>query len=190
MRRRNIILKHSLQLRLFIKSLIFLTLGIIVALVLVYAVSSYYSCRVENDKKLNEFSFMVLIYAIYALKVRIIVIFISILIAVFIFILFVAHPIVGPIYKIENILEDVIKGDLTQKIVLRKKDEFQTLSTLIDDLIRDFEDCVKVVNNKIGEIELYIDEQQDKFEENKIKKLKENIQLIKQRLQKYNFTEN
>lgn len=66
---------------------------------------------------------------------------------VFIFLLIVAgalvilylHRVVGPIYRIEKILRDVIEGKPFQTISLRRKDSFKTLAQTINAFVTYYE---------------------------------------------------
>lgn len=52
--------------------------------------------------------------------------------AVILITLFLTHRIAGPFYRFEKTLDDMIEGDLTGKIVLRKKDEGKELAQKIN----------------------------------------------------------
>lgn len=51
-----------------------------------------------------------------------------------------SHRIVGPIFKMGDVLRRVGKGDFEQKIVLRKTDELRALADIINEMIRNLKE--------------------------------------------------
>lgn len=49
---------------------------------------------------------------------------------------FFSHKLAGPIYRFEKTCHDLIRGDYTEEIHLRKHDEMQNLAGLLNDVIR------------------------------------------------------
>lgn len=64
--------------------------------------------------------------------------------------LVLSHRIAGPIYRMEKFLKDVSAGDLTQRLVLRKKDELINLADGINNLVDSLKRAVTI---KKGHIE-------------------------------------
>ena len=50
--------------------------------------------------------------------------------------LFFSHRITGPIYRINRFLKEMVDGDLSGEIRLRKSDEFQNVAATINDLLK------------------------------------------------------
>lgn len=48
--------------------------------------------------------------------------------------IFLSHKIAGPLYRFENVLTSISKGDLTQRFKLREKDQLTELADRIDEL--------------------------------------------------------
>ncbi|MEK6540080.1 MAG: methyl-accepting chemotaxis protein, partial [Deltaproteobacteria bacterium] len=47
--------------------------------------------------------------------------------------IFLSHRLAGPLYRFENILDTIKKGDLTQRFKLREKDQFVELANSINE---------------------------------------------------------
>jgi HAMP domain-containing protein len=50
--------------------------------------------------------------------------------------IFVSHKVAGPVYRLEKTCHELIEGDYTEKIALRKGDEMQNLARLFNEAIR------------------------------------------------------
>ena len=48
---------------------------------------------------------------------------------------FFSHKLAGPIYRFEKVCNNMIEGNYTEKIYLRKGDEMQNLARLFNDVI-------------------------------------------------------
>jgi methyl-accepting chemotaxis protein len=49
--------------------------------------------------------------------------------------LFVSHKIAGPMFRFEKELKQVTEGDLTKRVVLRKKDQITDMAESLNDMI-------------------------------------------------------
>lgn len=54
-----------------------------------------------------------------------------------------SHRIAGPIYRMEKYLGDLAKGNLANRITLRKKDELATLATMINYVVESWREFVR-----------------------------------------------
>lgn len=50
--------------------------------------------------------------------------------------IFISHRMAGPVYKFENTLKALVRGEKVREIGLRKRDEFYDLATAINSLIK------------------------------------------------------
>jgi len=66
--------------------------------------------------------------------------------------IFLSHRIAGPIFRMEKVLNNIAAGDLTQKIVLREKDEMINLANGINTVTESFKLNVTSEKSRLNKI--------------------------------------
>lgn len=61
------------------------------------------------------------------------------------FSIFITHKIAGPVYRIKKSLQEIIAGNLNEKIVLRKNDELMDLAENVNFLTANMRDCLATI---------------------------------------------
>ncbi|HPP66683.1 MAG TPA: hypothetical protein PKX05_02075 [bacterium] len=92
------------------------------------------------------------------LQKKIALIFVFLVIIAAGLVIFYLHRVVGPIYRIEKTLREVVEGKPFQDIKIRRKDNFQTLADTINKFVRyneiRFQQIKEILNNsEIPELE-------------------------------------
>jgi methyl-accepting chemotaxis protein len=78
--------------------------------------------------------------------------------AVIIITLFLSHRVAGPFYRFEITLDEMLNGDLSQKIWLREKDEGKELASKINLFNGKLSEKIAIVKNYKNSINAYTDE--------------------------------
>lgn len=65
---------------------------------------------------------------------------------------YITHKLAGPIYRFEKTAKDVINGDLSVRIRLRKKDDLKDLANLFNQLLGNIDRSLKNIKKKETEI--------------------------------------
>ncbi len=107
--------------------------------------------------------------------------------AIIIITLLLSHRVAGPFYRFEITLDEMINGDLSQKIFLRQKDEGKDLAAKINRfnsklsdkvvMIKNYKNSIKEYAQEI-EAELYPASEKDKVVLENLEKIKEQTDKI------------
>ena len=173
----NFSVKRQMQLRLLIKVLgiVFVGIGIMAA------VFYFYSNR-EITGSYKQFHVTAKNFLDYLWPAIISSFIIATIVAVAIT-LFLPNKIAGPLYRIENDLKDkVSKGDLTVKLILRKGDEVTDLADVVNMTIGKLRQKIEKISKPAIELDARIksmDGKADKEIENLSAKINEALQEFK-----------
>jgi len=130
-RRKNYLIEHKFQLRVFWKFLLMVTFASVLTGSLVYFYI-YYKQRTNIasvyyvTEKLGE-----VVDIKEPMEIVLLSIILSELVTIFvtaIFVLFYSHRMAGPIYRFKRVFEEVGRGNFNVQIYLRKNDEFKDLA--------------------------------------------------------------
>lgn len=130
-RRRNYFIKKKFQVNFTVKFLIiilieaFLAAGLFLYLSKGTLTTGYSGSELRIARTYDFFLPMLLLSNLIIVRIST-VIGIGVLI-------FLSHRLAGPLYRFENILNTIKKGDLTQRFKLREKDEFAELANSINE---------------------------------------------------------
>jgi methyl-accepting chemotaxis protein len=69
--------------------------------------------------------------------------------AAIVIILFISHKIAGPMFRLENEIKKIGKGNLTLKIKLREKDQITELAEEINKMTRNYHDKIFDIQTKV-----------------------------------------
>ena len=134
----NYLIASDIQLRIVITNFLYLSL---IVLVLVLAVLSPYFYDIFNDDELwvqylSAKTFIVLLD-------RLVIALPLIFIVSFIHLVILTHRFCGPMINIKSTIQEIARGNLTRKVILRKhdflKEEAATMNHMIDQLSGHFE---------------------------------------------------
>ncbi|MFN3480951.1 MAG: HAMP domain-containing protein [Thermodesulfovibrionales bacterium] len=81
--------------------------------------------------------------------------------------LFLSHRIAGPLYRFEKSIEEIIKGNLSFRIKLRKKDEAKELAEAINRMIETLSSYLSQIRAITDDIETNLLETKKAIEEQK-----------------------
>jgi len=130
-RRRNYFIKKNFQVNFTVKFLIiilieaFLAAGLFLYMSKGTLTTGYLGSELRIARTYDFFLPMLLLS-------NLIIVGISAVIGIAVFI-FLSHRIAGPLYRFENILDAIKKGDLTQRFKLRENDQFVELANSINE---------------------------------------------------------
>jgi len=130
-RRRNYFIKKKFQVNFTVKFLIiilieaFLAAGLFLYMSKGTLTTGYLGSELRIARTYDFFLPMLLLS-------NLIIVGISAVIGIAVFI-FLSHRIAGPLYRFENILDAIKKGDLTQRFKLRENDQFVELANSINE---------------------------------------------------------
>jgi len=192
-RRRQYIIKRGLQFRY---------IGIVFALALLASIVTGYTVfatgwTLLGEKLANVYPQGRLVYVFRATNLALIRNLLFVSPFIFMLGLFFSHKIAGPVYRIEKNLYEIIKGNLTLKIRLRKGDELWDLANLLTTLTESFNNSVSVnkdaavkAQKEIETVEkLTLSQPLDLSAiQTSIKNLQANIEAIKTSLDKWKIT--
>lgn len=171
----NFSVKREMQLRLLLKILTIVSIGIGLMGLIFYI----YSNR-EIGNSYRQFHITAKNFLDYLMPAVIISLVIGFLASIGITIFF-PHKIAGPLYRIERDLrERVGAGDLRVKFILRKGDEVQDLADAINTTIEQLRVKIERVNDVVDRIDGAIKNKADDEElERLVRELKEAINVFK-----------
>ena len=166
----NFSVKREMQLRLLLKILTIVSIGIGLMGLIFYIYSNSY----------RQFHITAKNFLDYLMPAVIISLVIGFLASIGITIFF-PHKIAGPLYRIERDLrEKVGAGDLRVKFILRKGDEVQDLADAINTTIEQLREKIERVNDVVDRIDGAIKNKADDDElEKLVRELKEAINVFK-----------
>lgn len=125
-RRRNFFIKKDFQGKIILKFFLAILVGAIIftAILSLFSADTITITYEDSYLKLDKTPKALLLeiiraYSLYILLLGIIISGFS---------LFLSHRIAGPLYRLERSVEEITKGNLAFKIVLRKKDEARELA--------------------------------------------------------------
>ena len=130
-RRRNYFIKKKFQVNFTVKFLIiilieaFLAAGLFLYMSKGTLTTGYLGSELRIARTYDFFLTMLLLS-------NLIIVGISAVIGIAVLI-FLSHRIAGPLYRFENILNSIKKGDLTQRFKLRENDQFVELANSINE---------------------------------------------------------
>ena len=126
--RKQYLIKKGFQLRFMII--------IIAAMLLIALVTSWsiYSALIET--LYNQFHGENLALIKHAITYKLFIRSLLLIFAIAVLSIFISHRIAGPVYKFENTLKALVRGEKVREIGLRKRDEFYDLAMAINSLIK------------------------------------------------------
>ena len=71
--------------------------------------------------------------------------------------LFLTHRLAGPLYRFEQTIKAILSGDLSVRIRLREKDEFQELALLLNQAIVEIDQRLRAIETKGHQLEERLD---------------------------------
>lgn len=76
--------------------------------------------------------------------------------------LFISHRIAGPLYRLEEDIAEVNRGNLSVKIQVRKKDELQNLAKSLNQMLKIIRNTVMEANKELADISVTVLPDKDK----------------------------
>jgi len=148
-RRKNYFVKKRFQANFFIKFGLLLVLealliGALFMLVSKDTLTTYYSGMELKLQKTSTFFFtnFLLISLIAGVAIGIAGIFVF---------MYLSHRIAGPLYRFEETVEELRRGDLTQRVGLRKTDQLQELNRPMNAFIEEMDNRLSGIKDEVGQ---------------------------------------
>ena len=126
--RKQYLIKKGFQLRFMII--------IIAAMLLIALVTSWSIYSAVMQTLINQFHGENLALIKHAITYRLFIRSLLLIFAIAVLSIFISHRMAGPVYKFENTLKALVRGEKVREIGLRKRDEFYDLATAINSLIK------------------------------------------------------
>lgn len=163
-RRRNYFIKKKFQIDFSIKFLIVIVIEAILAIGLFTYLSKgtlttgYLGSELKMAST-RDFFLPALLFS------NLIIVGVTALVGIVVLV-FLSHKLAGPLYRFENALNNIKKGDLTQKFKLREKDQFAELQNSINELASAMDMNVGAMKSGIGKIAKLVSEAQTVYDSN------------------------
>jgi len=126
--RKQYLIKKGFQLRFMIV--------IIVSMLLIAAVTSWSIYSALMQTLINQFHGENLALIKHAITYKLFIRSLLLVFAIAVLSIFISHRMAGPVYKFENTIKALVRGEKVREIGLRKRDEFYDLATAINSLIK------------------------------------------------------
>jgi len=126
--RKQYLIKKGFQLRFMII--------IIAAMLLIALVTSWSIYSAVMQTLMNQFHGENLALIKHAITYKLFIRSLLLIFAIAVLSIFISHRMAGPVYKFENTLKALVRGEKVREIGLRKRDEFYDLATAINSLIK------------------------------------------------------
>ena len=126
--RKQYLIKKGFQIRFMII--------IIAAMLLIALVTSWSIYSAVMQTLINQFHGENLALIKHAITYRLFIRSLLLIFAIAVLSIFISHRMAGPVYKFENTLKALVRGEKVREIGLRKRDEFYDLATAINSLIK------------------------------------------------------
>ena len=126
--RKQYLIKKGFQLRFMII--------IIAAMLLIALVTSWSIYSAVMQTLINQFHGENLALIKHAITYKLFIRSLLLVFAIAVLSIFISHRMAGPVYKFENTLKALVRGEKVREIGLRKRDEFYDLATAINSLIK------------------------------------------------------
>lgn len=146
-RRRNYFIKKRFQASFFVKFALLLLFEAVLIAVLFLHISKGTLTAAYKGTELTIQSTNAYFFVSFLLISLIVGVTIGIT-GIFVF-MYLSHRIGGPLYRFEKAVEDVKKGDLSQRVNLRKTDELDELRKRMNSLLEDIDSRVSDIKNEV-----------------------------------------
>ncbi len=134
-KRRKYLVSHKFQLRFAGVILLFMVAIASVSALTIY----YYIWMLLGDKLANVYPQARLAGILRSANIKLILNMLLISPFVVLASIILSHRIAGPVYRLKKTLKEVINGNYSQRIHLRKKDELKDLASTINSVINELE---------------------------------------------------
>jgi len=147
-RRRNYFIGKDFQGRFILRFFLTILIGAIVftAILSIFSAHTltvtYEDSYLRLDRTPKALFFQIIrAYGVYIVLLGVVISVVS---------LFLSHRIAGPLFRLERSVEEITKGNLSFRIILRKKDELKELATLMNTM-------VETLSGRLKEVRRYAD---------------------------------
>lgn len=177
-RRKIYFIKKRFQTGFILKFCVLVIIGSIISGGIIYTLTratvttSFENCRLKIKSTAD--------YILPAVLVSSAVVILSIGLSTVLVTLFTSHRIAGPLYRMEQDLQEVAAGDLTKKFHLRRSDEIKALAESLDMMTDSLRANVADIKQGLSELESVLQARPEVPAE-----LKEKIQNLKSALDRF-----
>ncbi len=172
-KRRNYFIKKKFQASFFVKFALLLLLEAVLIAALFMHVSKGTLTAVYRGTELTIQQTNAYFFVSFFLITLIVGVSIGIA-AIFVF-MHLSHRLGGPLYRFEKTIEDATKGNLAQRVRLRKSDQLFELRDRINGFLEEIDSCISHIKENIQKGLQVISQDKNKDSLNKIEKILEHI---------------
>lgn len=149
-KRRSYFIKKDFQFRFILKFCLLVFIGVVISTVLLFLFSqdTLTSSFQQSRLVIKKTGLAILPSLVYTNLITLGLITLATIIVT----LFVSHKIAGPMFRFEKELKDVGQGDLTKKVIVRKKDQITELADCLNNMIGDLRAKVLDIQTEVGHI--------------------------------------
>ena len=132
-KRRKFLIKKEFQVRFILKFCLLLLVGIAIStgLLFLFSQDTLTSSFEQSRLVIKSTGQAILPSVIYTNLITLGLVTLATIVVT----LFVSHKIAGPMFRFEKELKQVAEGDLTKRVVLRKKDQITDMAGCLNDMI-------------------------------------------------------
>jgi methyl-accepting chemotaxis protein len=139
---------------------------------------------IKSQAKSGSLSSMFWQLGLFVWQLKILVIVFFLLIFMIYLAIRFSHQIAGPLYNIEQKLEEIREGDLTANIFLRADDEVQEIADKVNAIINDFRCVIAESSSRLEELEKLLEEEKNISPQSR-KEIRDKILQLKKIISRY-----
>jgi methyl-accepting chemotaxis protein len=182
LRRKNYLIKKRFQIGFFYRFIVLLGLeAVLIAILFMHVandtVTAGYLDSILSVETTSHFFFIPFLLIVLIVGV-------GIAIAAMVIFILLSHRIAGPLYRFENVLNDINTGDLTKRVSLRRTDELIELKEALNVLMESFD-------QRLGRVKTNLSELKDLLSKNdpaNSEKIYKAIELLKKEIDHFKVT--
>jgi methyl-accepting chemotaxis protein len=148
--RRRYFVKKEFQLKFILKFCLLVLIGTMIstALLFLFSQDTLTSSFQQSRLVIKSTGLAILPSVVYTNLITLGVIAIATIIVT----LFVSHKMAGPLFRFEKELKDIGEGDLTRRVILRKKDPVGDIAVCLNNMIAGLHDKILDIQTEVGRI--------------------------------------
>ncbi|MDY6842810.1 MAG: hypothetical protein SVW57_01775 [Thermodesulfobacteriota bacterium] len=145
--RRNYLVKKEFQVAFIMKFCLLLVVGILISTGLLFLFSqSSLTSSFQNSKLVIENTGLAILPSVVYTNL---IIFALLSMVTVLLTLFISHKIAGPMFRFEKELKEIAQGNLTQKILLRKKDQINEIADCLNNMTESLREKVFRIRTEV-----------------------------------------
>ncbi len=146
-KRKNYFIKKQFQVRFILKFCILLLAGVILStgLLFLFSQDTLTSSFQQSKLEIRNTAVAILPSVIYTNLITLGLVTLATVIVT----LFVSHKIAGPLFRFEQELKEIGEGNLTKRVVLRKKDQITDMADRLNDMVASLQEKIRDIQGDV-----------------------------------------